>query len=139
MAAKRCSPCDISFPYDKKVCESCGGELWHENGSSHDVDWRERVNKRTTTTVPEINIEVTNRDGLLFIASKELQDRGIGDIQTDSILYINGSYYEVQGAYMDGDSPNWWVEVVELEWDNEKHPVMTEFEYEQLEQKRGRR
>jgi len=134
----RCSFCDINFPYDRTSCQSCGAELWWVKDQSHDTDWYTQViSKARRVWLPDLDIEVITKDGYSFVAHELLKDAEIEDLATDDILKIRGQFYQVVGA-LKGDTPAWMIELIPVEYDLD-HPVLSQQEYEALEERRGRR
>lgn len=142
--ARRCSQCDIDFPDDKELCPVCSSETWEHKGS-HDRDWREqvaRLQKRVKPgrLIPNAVIEILNKDGRRFVRDKEIRDAGYVDIQSGDIVLVRGYFFEVYGAVKDKDILGWWIELIPTHESYDlPHPVMTEYEYKQLEKRRGRR
>lgn len=142
MAARRCSDCDIDYPYDKKVCPACDKELWEVTGEAAkaDPDWQTRSRRRRAIieggATPDIDQELIRYKDRLWIAEKILMEWGYTPMGL-SIVQVRGEFYELVGR-ITGEETGWWLDPVSTEYDLE-HPVMTPTEYLRLEMARGLR
>lgn len=149
MAARRCSHCDINFPFDRTECESCQRPTWEmrAEGDTWDTDWKDKVKQikirhRPGTPIPDLREsgQPIEREGRLFVADALLRNVGYHDLESGDIVKINGEFYEVLSAiYRNTDVPAWWIQLVPLEgvWPDE-HAVLSDFDYETLQKKRLR-
>lgn len=147
MAAARCSHCDITFPYDHKVCDACGEDTWQLNHEKDtwDSDWREqvsRIKKRHRAGTPIHDLRhtkaIVKEEGRLYVADTLLQDVGYHDLESGSVVQINGEFYEVLHAVL-GKTAAWRIELIPLEgvWPDDI-PILNDFDYQNLEKARIR-
>lgn len=119
----RCSPCDISYPSDKKRCPGCQGMLWDCNRDMHDLDWQEksnrlarRVRRDGVDRLPNVVCSIVERDEQLYVADELLKDAGYLDLSSGDIVKINDEYYECASAVFYGlETPGWWIQFIPVD------------------------
>jgi hypothetical protein len=113
-----------------------------DDGVDYDPNWMEvveAIKNRWVPGKPLPNVttgKLVRFQGHLFVADIMLRKFGYLDIEDDSVILIDGKYYEVNGKVHDGKTEGWWIEEVQGDLDN--LPVLSEAEYEGLERKRCR-
>lgn len=117
----RCSPCDINYPDNKKLCPMCKQPLWLTRGK-HDTDWATRVSQwerrvKPNTFLPDCQVELLiHESGEHFCHADKLAEAGYLDLGVGSILRLNGSFWEADGmVFKDTDAEGWWLKEVPVE------------------------
>ncbi len=146
MSARRCSTCNINYPYEKtyKKCLACDEPTWSVKDDTWDANWPSLVKQVSNGAdiasgvkpIPNVVTTIFQYEDMLWIAEEILEAEGY-TCNDFVIVKINDNFYELQGR-KDGEVPAWWIEPVRLEWP--KHlTVLSEPDYAALEIKRGLR
>jgi hypothetical protein len=139
----RCARCDINYP-DPGECVGCLDQLWEDKKVPHDDDWKQKALRaaahrefNSSPLIPDINIEVLSYKKRLWVAEKHLLDGGY-EPDDFTIVKINKQFYELMGRKA-GEVPAWWIELVEPQFAFEDLPELSQWEYGELEKRRGLR
>lgn len=154
MASRYCHHCNINYPstlaWDQKcMVPHCKRFTTFSHEDEPDTDWRERLAeaarypdedqgwRESTVTLAELsphpadgNVQVYDVAGRQFIPHHELIDEGYSHLESFSIVFVNGTFYELQGhsrrtyLLLGERHPEgvWWVEEVELGEAPETYP-----------------
>jgi hypothetical protein len=121
----------------------CEEELWVIDDELHDPDWEAQVDEGLASRVPvgevkDADFNIVVADGWHF-ARKSLVKKSFPHATTGSIIKVRGDFYEIGGPiFVDTDTESWWLEPIDLDQKIDV-PVLSDWEYEQLEVARGRR
>lgn len=63
-------------------------------------------------------------DGRLWVTHEELLEAGYQSIEADTVLWLNNTFYEVQGYSSTGGS--WWIEAIDPEAEFADLPVLSD-------------
>ena len=125
---KRCTVHGINFPPQNIACKvvGCEEELWPLYSDQPDEDWAEvtnAINRDAKLEDDEIIHTMPHRydakariytgeNGMLWVAHAELLYNGYRGVTDGTIVFLNNTFYEVQGFVEKAGA--WWVEKVEV-------------------------
>lgn len=116
--SRRCSMCGINFPPFVAVCRACGDNTWPIQKIDPDENWQELVamhqrnieDNEPESIFPHRADNAANvyrdRGNRLWITHADLLANGYQSVTEDTILYINGKFYEAQGY---AETPASWL------------------------------
>lgn len=136
--AQRCSACNVDYPNYREfeTCPICSADTW-KHTADFDSDYRDRIHAAHAPKSalqlaglyphdPEARVQIYQRRGRKFIRHQDLLDVGYLNLEDFSIVYVNGTFYELQGhgpsyrltgKYDPGGV--WWVEPISLTFKEE--------------------
>lgn len=136
-ASYRCSPCDVNLPpwREFETCPGCGRDTWRIN-EDYPRYWKEDLEKLQATSAPksaselaglyphppDARVDVREQEGREWIVHQDLIDAGYEYLESFSIVFVNKTFYELQGhtgasfRLLGQHYPTgvWWVEEVPL-------------------------
>lgn len=126
--ARRCSDCNISYPTSFALCEVCGKPTWYNGAADPDEDWKELAAWRKKLAAdeqatekaryphpPDATCQVREIHGRLWISHDKLIELGYLNLEAGSIVFVNNTFYELEGFNGRGFTRNWWVSELETE------------------------
>jgi hypothetical protein len=132
--AMRCTTCGISYPPSMTRClvPDCQELLWAQFVDPPDEDWHEKVAEKGG--IPAVYSAVHPSDAWatvvelkdhLFVKHNRLLQVGYKNLEAGSIVYINETFYELEGY---SQSTDYWLitQIVPEGMFDELHPSMFE-------------
>ena len=119
--SKRCTICGINYPVFVAQCRvaECQETTWPLLNDDPDEDWQEQVARRNSNEElvspyphpPDARARIyRDENERLWVTHAELLHVGYRNLTDDSIIFVNGSFYELQGYA--GAAGAWWLEEV---------------------------
>ena len=114
--------CGINYPPFIAVCRACGDNTWALSKHSPDENWQELAQmhkQRIEDDAPpplyphrHDNEAPVYKDsgGRLWVTHADLLENGYRSVTEDTILYLNGKFFEAQGYSDNGGA--WLIEEV---------------------------
>lgn len=137
MPANRCPACSINYPHNVTQCLVCDGGLLFSPYGAVDANWEDMAREKLGED-PEFlfifvdlyphtadnNVPVYENSGVLWVTHRNALEAGYSGIESGTILYLNNTFYEVQG--WDDKHDRWWIEEINPEAEFDDIPVLSE-------------
>lgn len=127
--------CGISWPPEFDHCPKCGDGVWQQHHTDPDPDWQDELEEVEIEEPgfdgpyphpPDGRCDVHEVRGHLFLKHAALIAHGYRWLEDGSIVYLNDTFYELEGYSQ--STGYWLVSIVETEGAaDDLHPSMFEY------------